>query len=146
MVPALSADLPFWRRFFFLHRWFLPSCAVACTVRTTFYCLINGNGEFSIFPLQMPTIAGKNMKKAKKRCERRSCKQKTEKESEETDKKVDFWGGYGTAEGKNGRRITKKPKENQKKPQTSKNRAQGAADTLKGEKSARKEEKKSRKP
>lgn len=74
------------------------------------------------------------MKKAKNGAKDDRASKKTEKESKETDKKVDFWGGYGTAEGKNGMRITKKPKENQKKPQTSKNRAQGAADTLKGEK------------
>lgn len=40
------------------------------------------------------------------------------KESEETDKKVDFWGGYGTTEGKNGMKTTKKA---ERKPKEKKN-------------------------
>lgn len=60
---------------------------------------------------------------------------KQKKKAKKRTKKVDLLGGYGTAEGKNGRRITKKSKENRKKEnQTPKNRAQGAADALKGEK------------
>ena len=84
----------------------------------------------------MPTIAGKKQEKSKKNGAKDDhASKETEKESEETDKRVDFLVGYGTAEGKNGSRITKKPKENRKKEnQTPKNRAQGAADTLKGEK------------
>ena len=40
---------------------------------------------------------------------------KQKKKAKKRTKKVDLLGGYGTAEGKNGMRITKKSKENRKK-------------------------------
>ena len=56
------------------------------------------------------------MKKSKKTVQKADVQAKKRiKESEETDKKVDFWGGYRTTEGKKGDKTPKKPKENQKK-------------------------------
>lgn len=58
----------------------------------------------------------KQEKKQKKRCKRRSCKQKNRKRKRRNgQKRVDLLGGYGTAEGKNGRRITKSRKKTEKR-------------------------------
>ena len=56
------------------------------------------------------------MKKSKKTVQKADVQAKKRiKESEETDKKVDFWGGYGTMEGKNDDKTPKSRKKTEKK-------------------------------
>ena len=129
--------------FSFLHCRFLPSCAVVCAVRTIFYCLINGNGKFSIFPLQMPTIAEKAWKK-QKTVRKTIMKAKNRKRKRKNGQKGRFIGWIrdcgGQKRHENNEKVERKP--NAEKSSTRGNRY------LKWWKvwSVRKEGKKSRKP